>query len=97
MSDFTDEQRRLLAALDTAAADSELSGYKIDPRKIERWKAYVIYGMPLDSLLTLINGDPEKGSYIVSKIKEFPDYPGMKSMGNGYYLSGDDPEDPPVK
>jgi len=93
----TKEQRWLAAAIDIAVADSALSGYIIDPIKIDRWKGYIADGMSAPTLIKIIGADKDKGAYIVSKLKEFPSYPGMKSMGNGYYISGDDEEDPPVK
>lgn len=94
---LTREQRWLATAIDVAVADSAFSGYIVDPIKIGRWKGYIADGMSADTLLKIIQGDKDKGSFIVSKLKEFPSYPGLKSMGNGYYISGEDPEDPPVK
>ena len=94
---MTKEQRWLIAALDVATADSALEGFIIDPSKIDRWKGYVRDGMSVETLFKILQADKQKGSQLVSKLKEFPSYPGLKSMGNGYYISSDDPEDPAVK
>lgn len=94
---LTKEQRWLAAAIDIAVADSALSGYIIDPINIDRWKGYITDGMSAATLIKIIGAHQDKGAFVVSKLKEFPSYPGMKSMGNGYYISGDDEENPPVK
>ncbi len=93
---LTHEQRRLFEAIDASVASSALSGVTIDPNKVLIWKKYVLDGMGAQELFQVIQGDKEK----VISVRPQPNYhdlPGMMHMGNGYFLSGDDPEDPPVK
>lgn len=93
---LTHEQRKLFEAIDASVASSALSGVTIDPNKVATWKKYVLDGMGAQELFKVIQGDKEK----VISVRPQPDYhnsPGMKHMGNGYFLSGDEPKDPPVK
>ena len=90
------EQRKLFEAIDTATSDAAFEGATIDPRKVATWKKHVLAGMGADELLQIIRDDKEK----VIAVRPKPEYhssPGMKHMGNGYFIGGDDPADPPVK
>jgi hypothetical protein len=92
---LTAEQRKMFDAIDHAIADAALAGATIDPAKVAAWKIRVLAGVSLDDLIKIIGDDKEK----VLNVRPKPscwDYPGMKHMGNGYYLSGNEPEDPPV-
>lgn len=93
---LTSKQRSLFDSIDYAVADSSLSGVVIDPVKIGLWKKHVLAGMESDELFQIIQGDKEKVIFVTPK-PEYHDSPGMKHMGNGYFISGDDPEEPPVK
>lgn len=90
------KQRELLETIDHAAADAEFEGATVDPTKIALWKELVMDGMGFEALFEIIKDDREKIVSIRPK-SEFRDSPGMKHMGNGYFISGDDPEEPPVK
>jgi hypothetical protein len=100
---LTELQVKQLESLDQAIGSSALEGQEMDPRKIEIWKGYVLSGMSSEELTQAMVKDAEewirnsRAAGISFPKKEYPDYPGMKHMGNGYYLSGDVPEDPPVK
>jgi hypothetical protein len=83
----------MLDAIDHAASDANLSGATIDPAKIAEWKRSVLAGMSPDALLKIIGDDQEKVLDLRPK-PSYPDYPGMQHMGNGYYISGDEPNDP---
>jgi polyribonucleotide nucleotidyltransferase len=93
---LTGKQRSLFDSIDEAVTDSSLSGVVIDPVKIGLWKKHVLAGMEFDELFQIIQGDKEK-VIVVRPKPEYHDSPGMKHMGNGYFISGDDPKDPPVK
>lgn len=93
---LTPKQRELLESIEHAIADAEFEGATIDPTKIATWKKYVMEGMEFDELFELIRNDRAKVIAVRPK-PEHRDAPGMKHMGNGYFISGDDPTDPPVK
>lgn len=86
----------MLEAIDHATVDSELSGYIIDFIKISKWKQYVVDGMEWRDLFEIIQADREKVIAIRPQ-PEHRDSLGVKHIGNVYFISGDDPEDPPVK
>lgn len=91
---LTPEQRRLFGAIDASVASSGLSGVTINPDKVAAWKQHVLDGMSAKELFQMIQNDKQK----VIAVRPQPDYqdsPGMKHMGNGYFLAGDDPADPP--
>jgi len=101
---LTKEQRSLFEAIDTSVTSSLLSGFRIHPSKIAIWKRHVLDGMSADDLIRIIQADRNKGvqerpagGVHLGGNSDFPSYPGMKSMGNGYYISGDEPADLPVK
>lgn len=96
---LTKLQLSQLQAIAQAVGSSALDGYEIDPRKLEVWKEYVLKGMSNEQLTQAMVKEAEewiknaRAAGISVPKKEYPDYPGMKHMGNGYYLSGDDPEE----
>jgi hypothetical protein len=102
---LTKEQRSLFEAIDTSVTCSLLSGFRIHPSKITAWKRHVLDGMSADDLIRIIQADrnkgvqerPAGGVHLGHPDANFPSYPGMKSMGNGYYISGDEPAELPVK
>jgi hypothetical protein len=87
--ELTQKQFEITALVDTWVSELAFSGLTVDPLKIIMWKKYVIAGMEWETLLPIILNDSEKIVAVRAK-QEFPDYPGMKSMGGGYYLGGDD-------
>lgn len=93
---LTPEQRKLFEAIDEATSDAAFEGATIDPIKIATWKKHVLAGMGADELFQIIRDDKEKIVAVRPK-PEYHDSPGMKHMGNGYFISGDDPTDPLVK
>jgi len=86
---LTEKQYKLTRLIDTCVSELAFSGFTVDPLKIIMWKKYVIAGMEWETLSPIILNDKEKIIAVRPK-QDFPDYPGMKSMGGGYYLSGDD-------
>jgi hypothetical protein len=94
--DLPDEQSKICEAIDNAVADSALEGFTIDPLKVARWKGYAADGMAWETISKIMAVDKTKVIAIAPK-PEYRDSPGMKHMGNGYFISGDDPTDPPVK
>jgi hypothetical protein len=93
---LTPEQRKLFEAIDGATSDAAFEGATIDPVKIATWKKHVLAGMEADELFQIIRDDKEKIITVRPK-PEYHDSPGMKHMGNGYFISSDEPADPPVK
>lgn len=93
---LTKKQRELIETIDHASAEAEFDGATIDPAKIAMWKKLVMEGMEFEALFEIIRDDPKKIVSVRPK-PEYRDSPGMKHMGNGYFISGDDLTDPPVK
>lgn len=93
---LTPQQRKLFKAIDEATSDAAFEGATINPIKIATWKKHVLAGMEAEELLQIIGDDKEKIVAVRPK-PEYHDSPGLKHMGNGYFISGDDPTDPPVK
>lgn len=90
-SKLSDEQRKILDAIDHSVTDSGLEGFVVDPVKIEEWKAYVRAGMSWEALFAIMTAD--KNKFIATPTPhQVIDRPGWKHMGNGYYSVGD-PED----
>lgn len=81
------EQRKLFEAIDEATSDAAFEGATIDPRKVAIWKKHILAGMGADELLQLIRDDKEKVIAVRPK-PEYHDSPGMKHMGNGYFIGG---------
>jgi hypothetical protein len=90
---LTSNQRKMFDAIDHAVTDARLSGAVVDPVKLATWKKYVMAGMAFDELFQIIQTDKEKIIATVPK-SDYQDSPGMKHMGNGYFLSGDEAADP---
>jgi uncharacterized membrane protein YgcG len=84
---LTPEQRKLFEAIDGAISDAAFEGATIDPMKVAIWKKHVLDGMGADELLQLIGDDKEKVIAVRPK-PEYHDSPGMKHMGNGYFIGG---------
>lgn len=93
---LTLEQHKLLDAIDCMDGDAGLEGVTIDPLKIEKWKDHVMNGMAWEELFEIITSDKEKIIAVAPK-PQYTDSPGLKHMGNGYFLSYDETPDPPVK
>lgn len=87
--ELTEKQFKITALVDTCVSELAFSGLTVDPLKIIMWKKYVIAGMEWETLLQIILNDDDKIIAIRPK-QEFPDYPGLKSMGGGYYINDDD-------
>lgn len=87
--ELTEKQYKLTRLIDTCVSELAFSGFTVDPLKIIMWKKYVIAGMEWETLSGIMLNDKEKIIAVRPK-QEFPDYPGMKSMGGGYYIGGDD-------
>lgn len=86
---LTEEQHKIYGLIGTYVSEYGFAGCVIDPLKIIKWKKYALAGVPWKYLFEIMKDDKEK--IIATRPKsEFPDYPGMKSMGGGYYLGGDD-------
>jgi hypothetical protein len=79
------EMDTALAAIDYMVGDAALEGMTIDPLKVEQWKDQVKNGTPWNDVLKAIMADKQKIIAVEPK-PEYPDRPGMKHMGNGYYL-----------
>lgn len=93
---LTPEQRKLFEAIDDATSDATLEGATIDPVKIVTWKKHVLAGIKADELFQIVRDDKEKIVAVRPK-PEYHDSPGLQHMGNGYFISGDEPADPLVK
>lgn len=85
LPELTAKQFQITALIDTYVSELGFSGFTVDPLKIIMWKKYVIAGMEWETLLPIMLNDQEKIIAVRPK-QEFPDYPGMKSMGGGYYI-----------